>query len=474
MSNAKCVLFGRTALTVLLLSLCSYAHAQSPYGRAARQTIPFVIDQLDELGPKWTTEIDIRNPGSQPITVRLTYFGAVGTPKAFRLDCTPQTVGAFATSEFELRSACFLTPFGINFGRLELSALPEVPGPTDDPASLTFLTSARVSSRGGSLFTVEGFPQGNLSGNRRFAAVTGLKSGLVDGSQWRTSCYAAALNEPVPVFIGLVDGNGQPLGVVATSLDPGAAPPVEMQPFLDVFAAAGVPPGNYSNVTALFSTAGGGAGAGVFGLCRIMNTSFDKEAFEVAKYLDNNDEAREHVTSKDRTSYGETFSIVSEVPSGNDLPLWSNLHVAYFQHPDLVKCTVRFHSNPNLPFTDVGQVRLIDPDGNVAVNPIHAPSPSFILNLRDKSRHHAGGNGRWLIEVGADRAVKEGGCFQCLHSGSLLYTDYDLTCSSGNGHNQLDIVGLCDMSCVKDKTKGHEGEVLCSFANQVDSQTCYY
>jgi len=366
-----------------------------------------------------------------------------------------------------------LTNFGYNYGRLELSALPESPGPSDDPATVAFLTNARVSGPGPRYFTVEGFPQGNLSGNRNFAEVTGLKSGLVDGSQWVSNCYAAALNEPVPVYVGLVNANGNSLGGVAfAQLDPPSA--VEMKPFEDVFTAVGAP-GNYSNVTALFSTAGGGGGAGVFGFCRIINLTLQKEVFEVAKYLDNNDAAREHVTSKDRTSYGATFSIVSEEPSGNDLSLWSNLHVAYFQHPDLVKCTVRFHSNPNLPFTDVGQVRLIDPDGNVAVNPIHAPSPSFILDLREKSQHHTGRNGRWLIEVGADRALKKGGdCFQCLHSGSLVYTDYDLVCSSSNGHNQLDIVGLCDMSCAKDKTKGHEGEVLCSFAAQVDSQSCYY
>ena len=60
MSNAKCVLFERTALTVLLLSLCPYVRAQSPYGRAARQTIPFVADQQDELGDVWHTEIDVR------------------------------------------------------------------------------------------------------------------------------------------------------------------------------------------------------------------------------------------------------------------------------------------------------------------------------------------------------------------------------------------------------------------------------
>ena len=61
-------------------------------------------------------------------------------------------------------------------------------------------------------FNVEGFPQGNLSGNKAYAAVTGLKNGLVDGNQRVSVCFAAALNEPTPVFLNLIDGTGAKVG----------------------------------------------------------------------------------------------------------------------------------------------------------------------------------------------------------------------------------------------------------------------
>ena len=472
MSHLKSACFKRAVVAVLLLGSCPYVQAQSPYGRASRQTMPFVLVEGTDRGDVWSTEIDIHNPSSQPITVRLTYFGAAGTFNAGRWLCTPQIVGPFATAEFPLRSACpALTPFGINYGRLELSALPERPGPSDDPAAVAFLTSARVFRLGGRYFSVEGFPQGNLSGNKGFAKVTGLKSGLLGGSQWQSRCYAAALNEHVPVFVRLVDANGQPLGTATANLDdPNGSPPIEMQPFVDVFTAVGAPPGNYSNVTALFSTAGGGGGAGVFGLCRIINTSFDVEAFEVAKYADNNDEGRQHSTAVSQTSYGKPFRLVSEVDD-DDLTnnRLSNLHLAYFQHPDRVTCRVQYSCPQKFCTFDMVQVRLIDPDGNVAAGPAGVmQNYSFTVDLEEKSQRHAGRNGRWLIEVAPDRLPMGGQCqawdkfYDCLRNGGPYVTPYELDCSSGNGHTQLDIVGQCSVGCQKDPKS--KGEAVCAFA----------
>src|SRR5437899_435627 len=222
MSHLKSAFLERAVLAVLLMGCGPYVHAQSPYGLAARQTIPFVMDYREFEVPVWATEIDIHNPGSQTLTVRLTYFGAVGTPSPGRLVCGAQTVGPFATAEFSLGSVCPLTfLFGsINFGRLELNALPEKPGPSDEPGTLVFLANARVSSFGGRYFTVEGFPQGNLSGNKSLAEVTGLQSGLIDGNQWKSRCYAAALNEAVTAVVELGDTNGSLGGIAFANLDP--------------------------------------------------------------------------------------------------------------------------------------------------------------------------------------------------------------------------------------------------------------
>ena len=61
-------------------------------------------------------------------------------------------------------------------------------------------------------------------------------------------------------------------------------------------------------------------------------------AFEVAKYLDNNDEGRQHLTDVNEHAYGAPFEVVSEIDDNKIAA--SNLHVAYFQHPDRVHCSV--------------------------------------------------------------------------------------------------------------------------------------
>ena len=78
MSHLKSAFLERAVLAVLLMGCGPYVHAQSPYGLAARQTIPFVMDYREFEVPVWATEIDIHNPGSQTLTVRLTYFGGEG------------------------------------------------------------------------------------------------------------------------------------------------------------------------------------------------------------------------------------------------------------------------------------------------------------------------------------------------------------------------------------------------------------
>jgi hypothetical protein len=459
--------------TILLVAACPDAGGQSPYGLAARQTIPFVVDETVQPPGGGSiavqrTEIDVHNPGGLPITVTATYFGAFTTATPGRVACTKQvlTVGAGATAEFSLASICPLNA-GLNFGRLELSTL--APGGQDDPAGGVFLASARVSGSGG-YFAVEGFPQGNLSGNKRFAAVTGLKSGLVGGSQWRTACFGAALNEgPVPMIIRLVDGNGNALGSTAGAvLDPASG--FESVDFPDIFTAVGAPPGNYADVTALVSTSlqgPGPGGPGVFGLCRIANLTSGQEAFQVAKYLDNNDEGRQHQTTVSRTSWGREFSVVAEVDE-SDKMRETNLHVAYFQHPDRVRCEVRF-VNPDIPFFDLGQVRLIDPDGTVVAG---GPGlTSFQADLGEKATRHGGRNGRWLIEVAPLRAMKAGGS---LHQGGLAVTPYTLSCSSGNGHSQLDIAGHCLMGCTADKSQKGNKWFLCAFDMPFLPSRCYY
>jgi hypothetical protein len=450
----------RALATVEFLGLTVAAHAQSPYGLAARQSIPWVIDQPSDLQPMWRTEVNVHNPNAGSIRVVPTYLGAVGTPTPGRTTCNPVNINPGATAQFTVGSVCSLNP-GLNYGRLELSAL--VPGGLEDPSTDIFLANARVVRPGGLFYTVEGFPEGYLSGNKPTAVVTGLKSGLVDGSQWQSFCAGAALNDPTQVIVHLFDGNGNAIGAAAGApLDPPSS--VEMQTFPNVFTAVGAPPGNYGNVTAHFSTFVPG-GPGVSGFCLVVNLTTGERAFQVAKYLDDNDEGR--LTDVSQLPTAPT----SDVSSIDYDTAASNLHVAYFQHPDRVHCDVTWTS-PHSTFDQV-QMRLIDPDGQVVAGGPHITF--FRVDLEEKPLRHGGRNGRWLVEVAPDRAYKgkcDAGELRYVCPGEAEMTPYRLACTSGNGHNQLETIGHCPMTCKKDK--GTKKEFLCAFNSPFNGPACWY
>ena len=455
------------AALAIILTLPAAAGAQSPYGLAAHQTIPFVTTTTDDLGGGWVTEIFIHNPGTLPVTVKPTYLPMSQNTGA--IPCSPVTVAPFGTSQIRLWPWCN-TPFGLSFGRLDLSSLSSIqPGEATEPGGRIFEATARVSGNG-TIFTVEAFPQGRLSGNRRFADVLGLKNGFDGQHQWHTDCFATALGEPAAVFVRLVDGAG---GQVGQFVSGAIVPPngVEGARFDNIFAKAGAP-GNWSNIRAAFSTAiqGGIGGAGVFGFCAVVNDTLGTAAFSIAKYLDSNDDAQSFAISESRSITGRPFGVISEIDP-DDMLGETNLHVAYFQHPDRIECGIRFINHPpNLAVFNLGQMRLIDPDGNVVAGGPGAME--FSINLRDKSIHNNGRNGRWIIEVGPDAAVKEGGG---LKKGGIITTDYVLTCSTGQGVNRLEIAGHCVMPCAKN---GNGNDLRCSFVtpfqvNQPWPNGCY-
>jgi len=457
-----CVL---TSAAVLLPATCATLLAQSPYGLAARQTIPFVISQASDKGPLWSTEITVHNPGTLAITVSVSYLGAVGSATPGLAICPQLVVQPGGTEQAQVSSLCSLNA-GFNYGKLELSALRPPPNKGDDPAADLFLASARLRSPT-EYFTVEGFPQGNLSGNKAYAAVTGLKSGLVGGNQWQSSCFAAGLNETTPVFFTLVDGTGSPVGpfVQQTTLQNSAS---GMRVW-DAFAAVNAPPGNYDNVTAKFSTAltAGQGGAAVFAFCELFNATLNQVTFSVAKYVDNNDEERQHRTTVSENLFGEPFWINAETVAGNISPNnWTNLHIAYFQHPDRVRCEVAFNPNPQVPYFDLGQIRLIDPEGHVVAGGPHATF--FEAELGEKSTVHKGRNGRWLIEVAPDRTIKTGGNFS--YGETKSPRNYTLSCSSSNGQNQLEIGGHCFVTCAPDPND--KKYFLCALNTPFKSGTC--
>jgi hypothetical protein len=119
------------------------AQAQSPYGLAARQTIPFVLDQNDDGRHLGQTEVSVFKPNPMPIGLTITYFGALGTASPGKRTCLgPVGIPAGANFEFQVGPFCSQN-LGMNFGRLELSTLAGGNGPVPDPSSVVFLANAR-------------------------------------------------------------------------------------------------------------------------------------------------------------------------------------------------------------------------------------------------------------------------------------------------------------------------------------------
>jgi hypothetical protein len=479
MSNRESVLGGGGALVVLLFAVTPPAGAQSPYDLSARQSIPFVVDVFQQLGERTVatgqSEINVHNPGAFCIRVQPTYMGAVGSATPGQSPCSPRVLTPGETAEFSLRAQCPQLNPGLNYGRLELFATSAgtadsdmCPPPSEEPSDLVFLANARVGwlSR---FFTVEAFPLGQLSANKSFAVVNGLKSGLVDGYQWASHCYAEPINESMPVFVRLQERFGNPLGAFTSAAF--SPPAIEMQTFLpEIFTAVGAPPGNYSDVTARFATSivngGGQGGGGIFGFCLIDNQTTGQTAFQIAKYLDNNDEAREARTAVSHDRFGGELYVRTELPYSDDLRDQTNVHVAYFQHPDRIHCHIDYQPVPSLATFDMVQMRLIDPDNVVVAGGPHVQDLTF--DLGDKSQRYSGRNGRWLVEVGPDRIFQSGGGLS-LYTGGLQGASYTLTCTSGNGHNQLDVIGHCRMDCQKDVNN----EALCPFDAPFEPKRCY-
>lgn len=475
---------------ILALSTAHPVFAQSTYGLAARATIPVVISVTPKriFDYSWTTQVEVHNPGPIPIEVAATFFGMTGSVVPGRHPCHSIGVGPGQTRTTALAALCTFPP-GPNIGRLELDALqgidPTTGEPSKDPSQHIFLSKALMVNdlyapfvtnpfpgpRDSDLITIEGIPQGLLSGNKGYAVVTGLKQGLVNGSNWQSSCVAASHNENSQANVLLREGNsGQQIGGMASINLNAFLPPVMERfgfPGIDIFSAVGAPAGPYDNVTAYFSAGpqgGESSGLGIIGYCWIRNVTTSESTFAIAKYLDNNDEGREFQTAVSKSAFGRDFLVLAEIPNGDQSE--TNLHVAYFQHPDRVSCRIETGAAAHLSTFSQSQIRLIDPSGNVVAGGAHATE--FTFDLGEKSTRNHGRNGRWLIEVAPDDAYFGGGG---LYAGGLDAAPYRLTCASGNGHNQLDITGHCPIDCASNSTQSRSA--VCSFPPTFDRRYCW-
>jgi len=253
---------GIVAVGILCTALASgVATAQTAFGGASTIVFPLVSQTQSFMA-----QVTLYNPNAADITANLSYFDADNVLSPGAHVCSDVTIPANQSVQFFLPEKCDLDS-NSHFGVLAVS---------DSAATNPMFGYARTENTAGAGFSVEGFPVDNFTSDVAYAI--GLRQ-TASLPGYQTNCFVAGLDGQVTYDLQLMDGStGAQLGSTLS----GVMNPFEQFRYLDVFALAGVLPGDYSNVRAQF-TRTGGAGQKLIGFCTVQdNISFGAD-FRIAK-----------------------------------------------------------------------------------------------------------------------------------------------------------------------------------------------
>ena len=249
---------------LLLLALASPVSAQTTAGTSATIVVPVIAQTAS-----FTSEVTVYNPNAASISINAVFYDAQNTASPGPKACTSLSVGANVSKGFTVATQCAL-PSGSNFGLLVLS---------ESTGTQRFYGYARTQTPQGVGFSTEGFPIENF--NDQIQHATGLKRVAAAGGlpAYQTNCFVATLGDAVSYELRLFDGG---TNVQLGSTLSGSLGAFQQLRYLDVFAAAGVPAGNKTNVRAQFTNLTGNQKK-LIGFCTVQeNTSFSAD-FRIAK-----------------------------------------------------------------------------------------------------------------------------------------------------------------------------------------------
>lgn len=268
----------------------------------------------------YESEIFVHNPNDLPLLVSVKFYEAKNSTVPGLRPCAPLNLNPRQVVAMKLGTQCTLGP-GSHFGMLLLeNAAAE--------KTATFFAYNRTQTPSGNGFSVESFPIGNFSGAA--SGVVGLKRQAA-APVYQSNCFVGALGEPVDYLIQLWDADDNKIGsdVVGSLL------PYEMVRHLDIFAAAGLPPGDYSVVRATFDNTNSRDPAFV-ALCTVQESTFFGADFRIAKSVDALDNAKRRRVCYSQSSCGTALT----GPSSTFLPdlVTKYIHQVIVSAPDFVKC----------------------------------------------------------------------------------------------------------------------------------------
>src|SRR5437879_1680087 len=249
------------ALTVLN---ATSAAAQTTAGTSATIVIP-VIAQTPSFG----SEVTVYNPNGGAITVNVSFYDAQNTASPGLKACSPLPIPVGRSVQFAVAGQCAL-PSGSNFGLLILA---------EQSGTQRFYGYARTQTPGGIGFSTEGFPIENF--NDQLQHATGLKRTAASGNlpAFQTNCFVGTLGDATNYELRLFDGttNAQ----IGNTLS-GPLQPYQQYRYLDVFAQAGAPPGDLTNVRAQFTNLTA-SNKKLIGFCTVQENTGLSADFRIAK-----------------------------------------------------------------------------------------------------------------------------------------------------------------------------------------------
>lgn len=418
----KSTIWFRVLVGVVMLMSAAMVRAQTTAGAGTVIVIPLVSHSTS-----FKTEIFVRNPNSNSITLNVGFYDTLLAPPPGQRPCTSFSVPAGRTASFTLDTQCTFNPANSHFGMVVLADA------TGTYNTNYFYAFARIQNPTGIGFSSEGFPVGNFSG--QIASVIGLKRQAASPG-YQTNCFVGALGEAVDYSVTLFDGttNAQ-LGSVIT----GSLVPYQTVRYLDVFAAAGAPAGDHPNIRAEFATSDANAPS-LVGFCTVQENNTFGADFRIAKSRDALDRRAKRfmcyaTDPTDITCQTVDPSAPTQVPSTT----LRNIHYLFLAQPDFVKCDL---VSPHLADLEM-RLRLADdayngnavfvPTAPYATNPPYTAGGAALTGFYIFTGHRSQvGQGagvgqitRWFIDVQASATG--------LTNSADFPVDYGIVCKSGNG-----------------------------------------
>jgi hypothetical protein len=401
-----------SALFAATATMSITPHAQTT---AASGTV-VVLPLASAIPNAYATTVFVRNPASSPITLNVRYYqsdNATPPGNGSALPCPQLSVPANAALSFDLAVQCNFSPSD-NFGMIILEDV------TSTYKTNGFFAYSRTENPTGNGFSVEGFPVGNFSSAQ--ADALGLKKTSA-APHYKSNCFVGALNETVGYTIRLFQGETSvPIGSAVS----GSLLPYHTTRILDVFAAAGAPLSNYTNVRATFSNSSNSA---MIGFCTLETTDNGSADFRIAK----SDDARD-VRQARLACYGQDDCGSASVNNAATVSDTSkkNIHYMIIDQPDFVKCDLVGDATTMAAL----EITLRAP-GNALTAPVFTLPPPYNV-----SPYTSGGGGQtgFYVYTGERGTISSGTTTRWYidvqrRAGSIAVGpfNYGITCLSGNG-----------------------------------------